>query len=443
MLRPVTVLLALLASLGASPAAAATWTPLPSGFDRYYHRAIYDSLRTRMIVFGGVDSLYRNDVHELTLGGAPAWNLIAPSGTPPDVRNTHSLIYDPLRDRMLLFAGAKMFGLTVVLFNDVWALSLGPSPAWTQLAPAGTKPAARHGHTLIYDPVRDRLIVFGGRDVVGFRNDVWELSLSGTPTWTQLTPSGTPPTARGDATAIYDPLRDRMILFGGFDGKPNYVGDVWELTFSPLAWNPISAGAGPTARERHVAIYDPGGDRMVVFGGQDAVNHWTNDVWGLSLAGTPLWSNLTPAGGSAPPARWGHSGVYDSVNQDLVIFGGSAATGFFYDDAWALSLGPPVAVGDAGSASHLSVMSAGPNPACQEWSLAFRTGETGIVTLRLYDTAGRIVRHLWNGPLASGAHALPWDLRSDAGVRVPAGTYFYELREGNRRLGKALVVIGR
>jgi len=119
MLRPVTVLLALLASLGASPAAAATWTPLPSGFDRYYHRAIYDSLRTRMIVFGGVDSLYRNDVHELTLGGAPAWNLIAPSGTPPDVRNTHSLIYDPLRDRMLLFAGAKMFGLTVVLFNDV------------------------------------------------------------------------------------------------------------------------------------------------------------------------------------------------------------------------------------------------------------------------------------------------------------------------------------
>src|SRR5204863_1309331 len=137
-----------------------------------------------------------------------------------------------VRDRGLVFGGAKMFGLTVIQFNDVWAMSLAPSPAWTPLAPTGTKPAARHGHTTIYDPVRDRLVVFGGRDVIGLRNDVWELSLSGAPAWTQLAPSGTPPTARGDASAIYDPVRDRMIVFGGFDGKPGWDGDVWELTFS-------------------------------------------------------------------------------------------------------------------------------------------------------------------------------------------------------------------
>src|SRR5207245_9397448 len=113
-----------------------------------------------------------------------------------------------------------MFGLTTLEFNDVWAMSLGASPAWTQLAPTGTKPAGRHAHTMIYDPVRDRLIVFGGRDVIGPRNDVWELSLSGTAAWPLLTPSGTPPTAREHATAVYDPVRHRMVLCGGFDYKP-------------------------------------------------------------------------------------------------------------------------------------------------------------------------------------------------------------------------------
>ena len=440
--RTIAFLLALLVSLGTSPAQAATWTQLPSGFERYYQRAIYDSLRSRMLVFAGVDSLFRNDVHELTLGPAPAWNLLAPGGVSlPDVRDTHELVYDPVRDRMLVFAGAKMFGATTILFNDVWGMSLGPSPTWTQLTPTGTKPAARHGHNTIYDPVRDRLIVFGGRDVIGRRNDVWQLSLSGTPAWLQLTPSGTPPTPRSDATAIYDPVRDRMIVFGGFDGMPTWKGDVWELTFSPLAWNQITVLGGPTARSRHAAIYDPVNDGMVVFGGWDGTGHWTNDVWNLSLAGSPSWHDITPSAGSAPDPRWGHTAIYDAANRRLVIFGGSAATGFFFDDAWALSLGPAVAVENVPPASRLSVLNAGPNPARDSWTLDFRTRETGMVSLRLYDTTGRMVRDLWSGYLPSGAHALHWDLRSDSGRRVPSGIYFYELRGGGARLGKAVAVI--
>src|SRR5262249_24771542 len=180
----------------AAPARAQTWNQLPDGYPRVYQRAIYDSLRSRMVVFGGADSMFERDTHELTFSGAPTWNLLLPSGTLPAQRDAHGQVYDPVRDRMLLFGGANMFGLTRLEFNDVWAMSLGPSPAWTQLAPTGTKPAQRHAHTMIYDPVRDRLVIFGGRDVIGDRNDVWALSLSGTPAWTELLPSGTLPTAR-------------------------------------------------------------------------------------------------------------------------------------------------------------------------------------------------------------------------------------------------------
>jgi len=59
------------------------------------------------------------------------------------------------------------------------------------------------------------------------------LSLSGPPAWSALGPTGTPPTARYAHTAIYDPVRDRMVIFGGYDGS-SYRNDVWRLTWSSL-----------------------------------------------------------------------------------------------------------------------------------------------------------------------------------------------------------------
>ena len=51
-------------------------------------------------------------------------------------------------------------------------------------------------------------------------------------TWTQLSPSGTPPVARGlhGSTGVYDSGNNRMIVFGGRDGSGNNLNDVWVLT---------------------------------------------------------------------------------------------------------------------------------------------------------------------------------------------------------------------
>jgi len=56
-----------------------------------------------------------------------------------------------------------------------------------------------------------------------------------------LSPTGTPPSARYDHTAIYDPLRDRMVVFGGFD--ETRLNDVWELW-----WNPALAVEDPPSQ---------------------------------------------------------------------------------------------------------------------------------------------------------------------------------------------------
>jgi hypothetical protein len=314
-------------SLAGTPA----WTQLtPTGTapsQRTYHSAIYDPVRDRMVVFGGGAGSRYNDVWALSLAGTPAWTQLTPSGTPPSARISHSAVYDPVRDRMVVFGG-------VPVLNDVWALSLAGAPAWTQLTPAGTPPLGRANHSAIYDPVRDRMVVFGGSSVSGYLNDVWALSLPGTPAWTQLSSTGAPPSPRVYHSAIYDSVRDRMVVFGGVSLVSGYHNDVWALSLAGTpAWAQVAPTATPPSRRgTHSAIYDPVRDRMVVFGG--SVSSRFNDVWGLSLAGTPTWTQLTPVG-TPPSGPAGHSAIYDPVRGRMVVFGG---VGSSFNDVWTLSL---------------------------------------------------------------------------------------------------------
>jgi hypothetical protein len=326
-----------------------TWTQLtPAGTPpsaRYGHSAIYDPVRDRMVVFGGFDDSYnyRNDVWALSLSETPTWIQLTPAGTPPSARYYHSAIYDPGRNRMVVFGGGSWWDGSDHFLNDVWALSLAETPAWTVLTPTGTLPYARGQHSVIYDPVRDRMVVFGGDAVFAYLNDVWGLSLSGTPAWTQLLPpSGAPPSWRADQSAIYDPVRDRLVMFGGFEFPTyNQCADVWALSLAGTpAWTQlVPSNKWPSARKEHTAIYDPLRDRMVVFGGQDASPARLNDVWALSLAETPArtWTQLTPTG-TPPSARCGHSAIYDPLRDRMVVFGGQNASSTYLNDVWALSL---------------------------------------------------------------------------------------------------------
>ncbi len=173
----------------------------------------------------------------------------------PGVREEPTAVHDPLRARMIVYGG---FGGTWI--GDVWALCLveGASPSWTQLFPAGPTPPARRGHAAIYDRRRDRMIVFGGQTATGAVNDVWALSLSTPPTWTELHPSGGPPPARYYHAAVYDSVGDRLLIFGGYDGDRTYLSDVWGLTLAELEWSQIIPGGPvPPARGTIAGVRDP------------------------------------------------------------------------------------------------------------------------------------------------------------------------------------------
>src|SRR2546422_7377796 len=288
------------------------FTPAPP---RTAGAGIYDPVRERMVFFGGNDTAgYQSgDVAMLSLApGETGWKVDYLGG--PVERWGHSAIYDPDGDRMVIFAGYSLDpypGGQSHFYNDVWALSLSGSSAWTHLMPTGTPPNIRREHSAIYDPVRKRMIVFGGYSFSSTYGDVWALSLVGTPAWTQLTPAGTPPSPRYAHSAIYDPVRDRMLVFGGNDGAMQ--SDMRELSLSGTpTWTQLTpSGSPPPARDRHTAVYDPGLDRMIVTCGFDGTRYF-NDSWSLSLTGTPQWNALAPLG-PLPQGRASHVAIVDPV----------------------------------------------------------------------------------------------------------------------------------
>ncbi len=388
---------------------------------------VLDPVRNRILAFGGIDgggSTYFNDVWALSLYGTPAWTLLAPLGTRPSARSCAGAVYDPAQDRMVVFGGRN--GSTYS--NDAWALSLSGTPTWTAMAPAGSPPAARQGHGTIYDSARGRMVVFGGWNGSGALNDAWALTLAAGGTWTALVPTGTPPAARSNPGAIYDPVGDRMVLFGGQTLFGDCLGDTWALTLSGTpVWNQLAlSGLAPTPRVFHSVVYDPVRRRMVLFGGRDASYNYFNDALALSLTGTPAWTALAPTG-VLPDLRGHHGAVYQPARDRMLVCLGGNHT-HSPRAVCALGWSTTADVGPAiGSPFVSGLRSPAPNPFRAGTAVSFTVARPGRVRLGVYDVGGRLVRTLVDGQRSAGDAMVLWDGTDDAGARREAGLYFVRL----------------
>jgi len=291
---------------------------------RWGHSAIYDPPRDRMLIFGGVRDSLLNDVWSLSFAGQPTWTQLAVTGDSPPPQAFHAAIYDPTQERMLVFGGID---------SDVWALDLVGGGGWSKIQPSGSElPPSRWGHTAVYVPTLPAMAVFGGSADSGtFLNDVWLLQLGAAPAWSRLNLPAPGPDPRTEHGAAFDLSRNRMIVYGGFSfGTAN---DTWELDFVEAPeWRLLSPGPSPPpARNGASLTFDADGNRMVLFGGQ-GVSGPRNDTWAVPTASQPSWSRIADSGQQPSPSG-GHSAVYDSRRRRLLVFGGSGQ-----NDTWALNL---------------------------------------------------------------------------------------------------------
>lgn len=332
--------------------------------DRAFHSAVYDSTAQRMIVFGGENLLLTpsvlGDLSQLSLPdplvGPPVWSSMPSSGT-PSARAGHSAIYDSLHNRMIVFGGQTQ----TATVNELWILDLNPAtPSWQQILPGsgannftGTPPSSRRNHTAVYDPMKQEMTIFGGSSggtlVTDFELFVLSLPATGPYTWTSppLSP-GFMPIARDLHSAIFDSNTSEIVLFAGHDNDPlngNSVGggdgsvlnnELWSLVPNQAyTWNELQIGGSPALREGHTAVYDSLNQRMIILGGGDETFNTLSppNLFALNLWGGMGWTQMTPfiAG---PTGIANHSAIYDSKYSRVVMFGGHPTKTTYTNEAW-------------------------------------------------------------------------------------------------------------
>ena len=82
-----------------------------------------------------------------------------------------------------------------------------------------------------------------------------------------------------------------------------------------------------------------------------------------------------------------------------------------------------------------------PNPCNLNTQIGYQLPQAGKVTLTIYNVRGQLVRTLVNEQKPAGYHSVMWDGRSDNGMQVSSGIYFYKIQAGKFIKTKKMVLL--
>ena len=158
---------------------------------------------------------------------------------------------------------------------------------WSQVTTSGTAPSVRNAACTALDDVNGRLIVFGGEAGGGGNNvnDTFSLDLA-TNAWRNDTPTGTVPSARSYCASAWDPGSQRVLLYGG-QGSSNPIGGAF--TYDPVArvWADVTPSVNVGVRADASGARHPSLPGMLFFAGRTALTTYTSQTaWFFVDAGT-------------------------------------------------------------------------------------------------------------------------------------------------------------
>jgi hypothetical protein len=227
---------------------------------RHFAGLVYDSTRDRTILFGGFD--FNGGLNDTWAYDGTNWTQLFPATSPP-ARIALAMNYDSVRDRVVLFGGRQ--NCCASYLNDTWEFD---GTNWAQKFPA-TSPSPRWFPEMVYDSARSQSLLYGGYPSNG---DFWKWDGSN---WTAL-PGG--PGIRERHVLVYNPVLDKTILFGGFF-SPTIYDELWE--WNGTQWRIRTPATGPAARYDTGAAVDGAGN-MVLFGGSGSGFFSVGDTWLLT-----------------------------------------------------------------------------------------------------------------------------------------------------------------
>lgn len=311
-----------------------TWDqPAPDGMlpqGRKYAAAVWVDTLGAGWVYGGLcdygvsDEMWRLEFS--TGKNAWEWFLEPPSAlstsVPPQLQGA-SLDYDPVNDRLLLFGGARASNGTL-LNNEVFAYNHGTFN-WSKPATIGGPPPGRQLHSHCYDDVNKRMIYFGGQDTgtPPFRNDVWMFNVQ-TNSWAQPVVTGSID-GRAGAFAGWNTNSNRMLVLGGYTQASGATLQLYELAFTSVTnatWTALATHqtTAPKAIVPGAGVYDADDERFLCAPPGQFDNQALVFCRTVATANPPpTWQNQTIG---ALTHGIGASGMYDPINGRFIAFGG-------------------------------------------------------------------------------------------------------------------------
>ncbi len=252
------------------------------------------------------------------LGRASHWNTLTGFDSNGDFM--HSAVWDRDNSRVLLYGGVHDSGTQRFIHNEIWAYT----PNGQHWEGKQHAPRFKFLHSAVWADSYHMMIVWGG---ITFAND--QLYLLGETmcywpannSWGFRAPN--PWGGRVGQAAVWDSDQQKMIVVGGTpDGTfVNATGDTYAYDPATNRWSQRDSLPANQARGGHTAVYDTQNDRVLIFGGIKDGNamtsvysySWSSDSW--------TWR------GNGPVDRFFHAASWDPVNNKMYVFGGQASNG--------------------------------------------------------------------------------------------------------------------
>ncbi len=310
----------------------------------------YDHLRSRLVLFGGVDANGKPSTDTWEWDGQ-TWTRRAPSRNPP-ATPFGAMAFDSRRARAVWFGGAaETWEWDGNDWHPMAPSQAPPSPLWCSLAYdwrrgrvvlcgetspntwewdgkdwhsiSGSLPAGQRAFTQCAYDIRRGVVVhvLGSYDK---RTWTWDGS-----NWVDRSPTEELSAVGGQRLA-YSPPSGRVLSFGGRTDS-----ELWNSTFEwdGRTWRELQPATRPAARMFAALATDTSRGRIVMFGGL-GVGGTLQDTWEWDGVN---WHQRTPPG-AIPPPRAEHAMAYDSVRKRVVLYGGVAAypnyNAIHYGDTW-------------------------------------------------------------------------------------------------------------
>ncbi|XP_065180681.1 uncharacterized protein LOC135811379 isoform X2 [Sycon ciliatum] len=208
----------------------------------------------------------------------------------------------------------------------------GPTPMFGQICQTYTNGTTQHDQLLVYagyhaSPQGPSNSMYRYDFVTGQKFGITQ----------HAPPGGSIPWKRDGATAIMNPSKTKMMIFGGSQAPAEALDDTWELDIATFTWTEYTAGVhdGPSRRYGSSIVYVPEMNCALMFAGSFWLERlYYNDLWCYRFD-THTWRPVHPGFGSSPAPRFGHTAAY--FEGLMYIYGGGDGSGDF-NEVWAFSI---------------------------------------------------------------------------------------------------------